>query len=228
MEYFTYLPDLRVLGCRSCETIIIGCRIEAHLRALPHKLLKAQIKPVQQWAATLDIIHEQDGIRDIPFLPDDSMPIEALGKPKTGGFRCTFTPSCRFVGPVLKRNRHHLKEVHQWDQKLKAGRRTAAQAEEEQASAPWRSGVFYQQFFAKGPRSEFFEVARGQDLDALRAEAQGVEANIQQALEAFQSKAKHIRKQEAEGIEEQGDFASPNAWLRRLGAATHLKDFSGK
>ncbi|KAH7113917.1 hypothetical protein B0J13DRAFT_427020, partial [Dactylonectria estremocensis] len=51
----------------------------------------------------------------------------------------------------------HLKEVHKWDQKLKAGRRLAAQAEEE-------SGVFYQQFFTKGPRSEYFEVTRGQDL----------------------------------------------------------------
>ncbi|KAH7118028.1 hypothetical protein B0J13DRAFT_413456, partial [Dactylonectria estremocensis] len=37
-----------------------------------------------------------------------------------------------------------------------------------------------------------------------------------------------IRKQEAEHIEEQGDFASPNAWLRRLGATIHLKEFSGK
>ncbi|KAH7137534.1 hypothetical protein B0J13DRAFT_423633, partial [Dactylonectria estremocensis] len=37
-----------------------------------------------------------------------------------------------------------------------------------------------------------------------------------------------IRKQEAEEIEEQGDFASPNIWLRRLGAATYLVEFSGK
>ncbi|KAL6412376.1 uncharacterized protein AUP68_03578, partial [Ilyonectria robusta] len=132
------------------------------------------------------------------------------------------------MGSNLKRIREHLRDTHEWNQKLKGGRRSAAQAEEEQASTPWRSGVLYQQLFAKGPRSEYFEVARGQDLDSLGAEEQRVEENIQEALEAFQSKAKHIRKQEAEHIEEQGDFTSPNAWLRRLGATIHLKEFSGK
>ncbi|KAL6401245.1 hypothetical protein AUP68_08437 [Ilyonectria robusta] len=192
MEYFSHLQELRVLGCRTCKTIVIGCRIEPHLRALPHKLGKAEIKKVQEWAAKLDIIREQDGILEIPRI------------------------------------REHLRDTHKWNQKLKGGRRSAAQAEEEQASAPWRSGVLYQQLFAKGPRSEYFEVARGQDLDSLGAEEQRVEENIQEVLEAFQSKAKHIRKQEAEHIEEQGDFASPNAWLRRLGATIHLKEFSGK
>ncbi|KAL6407515.1 hypothetical protein AUP68_08533 [Ilyonectria robusta] len=228
MEYFSHLQELRVLSCRTCKTIVIGCRIEPHLRALPHKLGKAEIKKAQEWAAKLDIIREQDGILEIPVLPDTDAPIEALGKPKPGGFRCAATPNCRFVGSNLKRIREHLRDTHEWNQKLKGGRRSAAQAEEEQASAPWRSGVLYQQLFAKGPRSEYFEVARGQDLDSLGAEEQRVEENIQEALEAFQSKAKHIRKQEAKHIEEQGNFTSPNTWLRRLGATIHLKEFSGK
>ncbi|KAL6411079.1 hypothetical protein AUP68_07518 [Ilyonectria robusta] len=228
MEYFSHLQELRVLGCRTCKTIVIGCRIEPHLRALPHKLGKAEIKKAQEWAAKLDIIREQDSILEIPVLPDTDTPIEALGKPKPGGFQYAATPNCHFMGSNLKRIREHLRDTHEWNQKLKGGRRSAAQAEEEQASAPWRSGVLYQQLFAKGPRSEYFEVARGQDLDSLGAEEQRVEENIQEALEAFQSKAKHIRKQEAEHIEEQGDFASPNAWLRRLGATIHLKEFSGK
>ncbi|KAH6866036.1 hypothetical protein B0T10DRAFT_420405, partial [Thelonectria olida] len=33
---------------------------------------------------------------------------------------------------------------------------------------------------------------------------------------------------EVEAIEEQGDLAAPNLWLRRLGATAHLKDFSDK
>jgi hypothetical protein len=32
----------------------------------------------------------------------------------------------------------------------------------------------------------------------------------------------------AERIDEENDFAAPNPWLRRLGSAVHLKDFSGK
>lgn len=31
-----------------------------------------------------------------------------------------------------------------------------------------------------------------------------------------------------EVIEEMGDLPAPNSWLRRLGATTNLKDFSGK
>ncbi|KAL6401748.1 hypothetical protein AUP68_14200 [Ilyonectria robusta] len=170
IEYFSHLQELRILSCRTYKTIVIGCRIELHLRALPHKLGKAEIKKAQEWAAKLDIIREQDGILEIPVLPDTDAPIEALGKPKPGGFRCAATPNCRFVGSNLKRIREHLRDTHEWNQKLKGGRRSAAQAEEEQASAPWRSGVLYQQLFAKGPRSEYFEVARGQDLDSLGAE----------------------------------------------------------
>ncbi|KAH7128095.1 hypothetical protein B0J13DRAFT_453860, partial [Dactylonectria estremocensis] len=58
--------------------------------------------------------------------PDDSILIKALRKLNTGGFRCTYMINCRFVGPVLKRIRYYLKEVHKWDQKLKAGRRLVA------------------------------------------------------------------------------------------------------
>ncbi|KAJ4138000.1 hypothetical protein NW754_001360 [Fusarium falciforme] len=88
--------------------------------------------------------------------------------------------------------------------------------------------VLYQQLFAKGPRSELFEVARGQSLATLEAERSKAETDIQQATQVFQAKAKEVRKKEIEAIEEQGDLAAPNSWLRRLRAATHLKDFSDK
>ncbi|SPJ82463.1 uncharacterized protein FTOL_09868 [Fusarium torulosum] len=42
------------------------------------------------------------------------------------------------------------------------------------------------------------------------------------------SKGKDIRSREAERIDEENDFTAPNPWLRRLGSAVHLKDFSGK
>ncbi|KAL9561239.1 hypothetical protein ACKAV7_014594 [Fusarium commune] len=67
-----------------------------------------------------------------------SLPIEALGKPKSGGFRCTFTSDCRTA------------------------------------------------------------------------------------------KSKEARKREVEVIEEMGDLAAPNWWLRRFGSTAHLKDFSDK
>jgi hypothetical protein len=50
----------------------------------------------------------------------------------------------------------------------------------------------------------------------------------QQATEVFQARSKEARKKETEAIEEIGDLAAPNSWLRRLGSTTHLKDFSDR
>jgi RecQ family ATP-dependent DNA helicase len=94
---------------------------------------------------------------------------------------------------------------------------------------PWRSGVRYQRLFTKGPRSDYFEVQRdcgaagGEEVDGEQSKRE-----IQDALRAFRSKTAHVRQQEVEKIEEQYDIGPPNAWLRRLGAARHLKDFTGQ
>ncbi|RKK36530.1 hypothetical protein BFJ69_g18638, partial [Fusarium oxysporum] len=53
---------------------------------------------------------------------------------------------------------------------LKPGPRKAGVAEGDAGLTYWRGSVFYQQLFAKGPRSEYFEVARGHDLESLDAE----------------------------------------------------------
>lgn len=103
MEYLLHLQELRALGCRSSKTIVIGCRIEPHLRALPHKLGKAEIEKAREWAAKFDIIRERDDVLGIPVPLEDRAPIGALGEPKTGGLRCTFMAECRFVGSNLKR-----------------------------------------------------------------------------------------------------------------------------
>lgn len=49
-----------------------------------------------------------------------------------------------------------------------------------------------------------------------------------QTIQAFQAMVKEARKKEMEVIEEMRDLASPNSWLRWLGVATHVKDFSDK
>ncbi|RKK72604.1 hypothetical protein BFJ71_g17488, partial [Fusarium oxysporum] len=110
----------------------------------------------------------------------------------------------------------------------KPGPRKAGAAEADAGLTYWRGGVFYQQLFAKGPRSEYFEVARGHDLESLDAEQVRAELAVQQATQAFQAKSKEARKKEMEVIEEMGDLAAPNAWLRRLGSTAHLTDFSDK
>ncbi|KAH7248169.1 hypothetical protein B0J15DRAFT_498060 [Fusarium solani] len=101
-------------------------------------------------------------------------------------------------------------------------------AEQERSNNPWRSGVLYQRFFLTGSRSEYFEVARGLNLDGLRSEDHGSQVRLQQAIDAFQRKDNDVRSQEAGRIDAENDFTAPNPWLRRLSSALHLKDFSGK
>ncbi|KAH6873641.1 hypothetical protein B0T10DRAFT_366958, partial [Thelonectria olida] len=231
MEYFMHLPDFRLLACRECQTGVIRCRIKSHLRVAPHNLTKQEIEKTQQWATSLDIIDNETELKQLAFPADEIKPIGGLGEARTGGFRCTVeTPesTCAFVGSELRRYREHLCLAHNGGTKLKAGRRSAAQAEAERANLPCRSGVYYQQFFKKGPCSQLFEVARGLDLVGSMAERQEAEVEVEEAMHAFQAKAKDLRKKEIDALEEQGDLAAPNAWLRRLGATTHLKDFSDK
>ncbi|EGU72775.1 hypothetical protein FOXB_16716, partial [Fusarium oxysporum f. sp. conglutinans Fo5176] len=200
----------------------------AHLRGKPHGLLKKEIDKVKSWAEALDLIESDEAILALPPISDTSRPIEALGKPKSGGFRCTFTTECRTVSANPRRRNEHLWKVHGVELDPKPGPRKASAVEADAGSTYWRDGVFYQQLFAKGPRSEYFEVARGHNLATLDAEQAREDMATQQATEVFQARSKEARKKEMETIEEMGDLATPNSWLRRLGSTTHLKDFSDR
>ncbi|KAF4446763.1 hypothetical protein F53441_9623 [Fusarium austroafricanum] len=212
-------------------------QVKLHLRSAPHSLNSQEISLAQEWASKHDIFEGQLEAHDnLPPRPDDAPPIAALGPPGTGGIRCEFIPerstssqsNCPYVGTELRRIREHLRTKHNWDMELKAGRRSAAMTDEERSNNPWRTGVCYQRLFSSGPGSELFEVARGLNLEQSRAQDHESQAILQQAIDAFQSKGKDVRSREAERIDEENDFTAPNPWLRRLGSALHLKDFSGK
>lgn len=228
MEYFDYVNELRLLCCKSCKYMVTRGRIQAHLRSKPHVLVKKEIDKVKLWTEALDLIDSNNEILALPLIPDDSPPIEALGKPKRGGFRCTFTTDCRAVSADPRRRNEHLWKVHGVKLGQKPGPQSKSTIETDVGSTYWRSGVSYQQLFAKGPRSEYFEVARGHGLETLETEQARVETTLQQATQAFQAKSKEARKKEMDVIEEMGDLAAPNSWLRRLGSTAHLKDFSDK
>ena len=86
MEYFDYVSDLRLLCCKSCKYMVTKGRIQAHLRSKPHVLVKKEIDKVKLWAGALDLINNNEEILALPPIPDNNMPIEALGKPKSDGF----------------------------------------------------------------------------------------------------------------------------------------------
>jgi hypothetical protein len=75
--------------------------ITAHLRGRPHILTKKEIDRLKQWAEALDLVDSNDEILALPSIPNDSPPIEALGKPRSGGFRCIFTTDCRGMAVAL-------------------------------------------------------------------------------------------------------------------------------
>ncbi|KAG4279191.1 hypothetical protein FPRO04_13665, partial [Fusarium proliferatum] len=237
MEYFTYESEFRLLCCRICQTMVTQKQVKLHLRSAPHSLNIQEIRLAQEWASKHDVFEGQvEAHVNLPPRPDDAPPIAALGPPGTGGIRCEFIPerstssrpNCPYVGAELRRIREHLRVKHDWDMELKGGRRSAAMTDEERSNSPWRTGVCYQRLFSSGPGSELFEVARGLNLEQSRAQDDESQAALQRAIDAFQSKGKDIRSREAERIDEENDFTAPNPWLRRLGSAVHLKDFSGK
>ena len=237
MEYFIYESELRLLCCRTCQTMVTRKQVKLHLRNAPHNLNSQEIKLAQEWASKCDIFEAQvEAHVNLPPRPDDAPPIVALGPPGTGGIRCEFIPEqstlsqsdCPYVGAELRRIREHLRVKHNWDMELKGGRRSAAVTDKERSNSPWRTGVYYQRLFSSGPGSELFEVARGLNLEQSRVQDHESQVRLQQAIDAFQSKGKDIRSREAERIDAENDVTAPNPWLRRLGSALHLKDFSGK
>ncbi|KAJ3455139.1 hypothetical protein MRS44_013739 [Fusarium solani] len=183
-----FLFFCREKGLNRMEPPNIACG-----KSSPHHLGIAEIKEVQKWASKIGIIQDQQEIHDsLPLVPDGTPPNCCIG---------TTVSTCRYVGTSLKRIRQHLKDEHEWDLKLKAGRRSAAMAEQERSNNPWRSGVLYQRFFLTGSRSEYFEVARGLNLDGLRSEDHGSQVGLQQAIDAFQRKSNDVRSQEAGRID---------------------------
>jgi hypothetical protein len=120
-------------------------RIQVHLRSKPHGLVKKEIEKVKLWAEALDLIDSSEEILALPPIPDDSMPIEALGEPKSGGFRCTFTTSCRAVSANARRRNEHLWKVHNVKLDQKPDPRSASTIEEGSDSVYWRTDVFSQQ-----------------------------------------------------------------------------------
>ncbi|KAK2684854.1 hypothetical protein QWA68_016130 [Fusarium oxysporum] len=206
MEYFTYESELQLLCCRICQTMVTRKQVKLHLRSAPHSLNSQEISLAQEWASKHDIFERQlEAHVNLPPRPDNAPPIAALGPPGTGGIRCEFIPEqstssqsdCPYVGTELRRIREHLRVKHNWDMELKGERRSAAMTDEERSNSPWRTGVCYQRLFSSGPGSELFEVARGLNLEQSRAQDNELQAALQRAIDAFQSKGKDIRSREA-------------------------------
>jgi hypothetical protein len=105
--------------------------------------VKKDIDKVQSWAKALDLVDGDEEILALPPIPDDSLPIEALSKPKSGGYRCTFIRDCSTVSANQRRRNKHLWKVHGVKLDPKPGPRKASTIKADIGSIYWRDGMFY-------------------------------------------------------------------------------------
>ncbi|SPJ74764.1 uncharacterized protein FTOL_04495 [Fusarium torulosum] len=206
---FVHLVELNLVICVDCKTAVLARQVKTHLIDPLHRqhfTLRERRDISNQILVIPNIIKDADDLQNWKFPFPDIEPIP-------------------YLEPPLQ---EHLGVKHHWSLDLKGGRRSAAVAEEERSNSPWRTGVYYQRLFLRGLGSELFEVARGLNLEQSRVQDRESQVRLQQAIDAFQSKGKDIRSREAERIDAENDVTVPNPWLRRLGSALHLKDFSGK
>lgn len=101
--------------------------------------------------------------------------------------------------------------MHGVDLDTKPGPRSSRDVGENQGSTYWISDVFYQQLFAKGPRSKYFEVARGHNLAGVQADQATDEVTTQKATQAFHAKFREDGRKWMKASEEVRDLAAPNS-----------------
>ena len=176
MEFFYHLEEFHLLICRICRVGIPRSHLDSHLKRQPHRLDQETRTKAMQWAEGLDVISGADDIGRLTAPADTSDAIPFLREPQTGGVRCTFVEDCTFVGASVFRVRRHLKCVHQWEEGTRGGRpRAGARAGQ---GRYWRCGVLYQRFLAQGPKSEYFEVCRGQEGRAATSDNTAINRHV--------------------------------------------------
>ncbi|KAM0079185.1 hypothetical protein ACKRZS_008678, partial [Fusarium odoratissimum] len=222
MEYFTYIPSLKVITCKTCRIGLFSDQIVEHLRRFPHKvtLTKEEKQSLLSWLGSLDHIRNTGDIEKLPRPIPLRQPYSELQSPRPNYFKCTVTQSCHQVYAKLKHMNDHLRKAHQvLLQDCKKGR--PAKGKSIALPSPnFRTGVYCQRVLYSGPRSELFEV---------NPEARPAEPSDQEvAIKDFFKNRSLIVRTDANMMEQPDQFTQPSPWLDRLGCVMHLQGFADK
>jgi len=214
MDLFHLLPEYRLLICKRCRSGVIASRIVTHLKShdIEHKVRTQAV----QWATPLDIIATEAELLEFR-APEHLVPrVPHIAVEKANGCRCRYDDDCKMVTRNEKRMREHLRTRHGWN----AGRGRGQPRREQRANEdrPWRSGVWYQQFFRGGVGSEYFEVLPPVPVEAPAPTA--LRSAFHQKIEQFLAAGDETQVPQEE--DKVNEFVAPNAWVTRLGAAQHL------
>lgn len=263
-KHVEFLPEYNVAVCCGCH---IGVRLEhmkSHFAAGPHRLGKGERDELFETVSKLfqDARGVGDGDGDeamsasssVPrWPPATSPPIEALGLPLTGGFRCTFASisngiggggggagvasgnneeeaECAYVTGSRKAIEIHCRLCHGWKSARGRGRpRRHGREITGQPGNPWRCGVSYQRFFAQGPNSGFFEVNRGRDGSNQPGTGNDSRPSGQgedafdRLLGRMQERRQELEEAERSQLLAVDDTKEPDPWRRRVGVGRYLK-----
>lgn len=219
MDYFCYLPSLKILICKTCNRAELSNNIQQHLRNFPHDLQISNIETEESHikAQQLDPIQNQKDLIRLPFPIPLGPPIQQLGSPHSNGFKCTFEPSCSQVCASQREINRHLRDIHHdIGHTGKRGRPTKGKAVP--SSPHFRTQVYYQRLFRQGPRSEYFEVNPSLQPEQPSDQKEG--------FTQYFATYHQTRQKEADTIEQPDQFLQPSPWVDRIGSAAHLKDFT--
>ncbi|RGP76773.1 hypothetical protein FSPOR_6, partial [Fusarium sporotrichioides] len=223
MDYFTYVPSLKVITCKTCQIGVFSDQIPNHLGRFPHKitLQKEEKQSLISWLGTIDHVRNAKDIEKLPKPISLRKPYAELQPPRPGCFKCTCTPVCHQIYAKRKHLNDHLRNDHQISTAhCKKGRPAKGSSSAAQASPDFRTGIYCQRVFCSGLRSEYFEV---------KPEAgDGEPSDQEDPLGEFFSNRKLIIRKDANLMEKPDQFMQPSPWLDRVGCVTHLQAFADK
>jgi hypothetical protein len=228
MEYFTHLPEFRVIICKECHYAVLPSHIDAHFTAKPQHGLgrKERQRIADETAEIAGLIGNEETLRrcEFQFPPPTSNPIAALAEPNKNGMQCTFEIEgrpCLYVCCSIQQMREHSWEEHMWKSDNKGGRpqKRSSRAKE----VPWRTGVHCQRFFKQGPKSGYFEVQGAEaSPPSSRPGIASREDQFKAAKRELEAALRKAEEKERRCIREAEESREPNPWLRRVGWAAHL------
>ncbi len=208
MHPFVHLPAFRVVVCVECQYAVLPSNINTHLREKKtHNMPKKDRTQIVQAVQSIEgLIWERDELNQLVIPVPGKPPIPLLQPPQKDGIRCGFPDNqqgqCTYVSRHIQQIHEHCEEQHGWENPQKKGRPEAWR----EVHVPWRSGVYCQHFFVRGPGAQYFEVQAAGTSPAMPCGDVDLEAIKNELNQAMQQANEEERRQ----ITEPEEAREPN------------------
>jgi len=219
MNLFIHLPNYRaiVYAGLACKYAVLPIHVDSHLSHPRHNYNTEQREQVVREINQIGgLIQDNKGLESFEFPKPSGPAIPELQAVMLDGLQCKL---CSHICRNERRMQAHCKEVHNWENEQKRGR-PSYKKRQSKPEMPWISGIHCQQFFAQGPKSQLFEVAKEGEVQE-REPKPDIWTTVQNITN---QRMNHIEKKDKERVREVDENAEPNPWLKRVGWVQHLKE----